>query len=657
MSLVTHFGQPLWIVAGLIAVGVALLLCWRFDRLQRRRLMAFSTARDSDSARYGVSRPLLWTKRAAFCLALLAACVALARPLGAMQMQESEQRGVDILFAIDTSRSMLTPDVKPNRLARAKLAVEDLLDHLAGDGVGLVAFAGEAFLQAPVTNDYDAFRETLDSLDTHTIAVGGTDIAAAIRLSESTLALRGDTQKVMVLITDGEDLAGDALLAAQAAAKKGMVIFTVGVGTAAGELIPVPDGAGNVQFVKDPSGNFVKSRLDSQMLTQIAAATGGVYTPLGPQGQGIVTLYDARLKSFAQRRHAEREVAVYAELFQWPLGVAIALLTLEWLLGVSVRRRVLLAAPAKTALVLAVCAGLAMPAPRARASPLTAQEEYNQGQYSQAQHDYEQSLKLDPTPSRLQFNLGAAAYKARDFTTAAAAFNNALKTRDVPLQQSAYYNLGNALFRQGEKGAATDPQTTMKTWQQSIGAYDTALQLRPRDADAKFNRDVVQRRLDELKRQQQQKDKRPQQNKQDQKDQKDQKDQQQNQKDQKGQQDQKNQQNQQNQQGQEGQQNQQNQQNQPGQQKQQPAQGNQDQQNPQAQQPSGPTQPQQGRPSDQKSPQAAAAAAQDIGRPNQMSRLEAEQLLDSTKGEERHLPIGVGNGKRENTPQTPLRDW
>jgi Ca-activated chloride channel homolog len=358
MSPVTHFGQPLWIAVGLMAVLVALLLFWRFDRLQRRRLMAFSTARDTDSALFGVSRPLLWTKRVAFCLALLAVCLALARPLGSMQMQESERRGVDILFAIDTSRSMLTPDVKPNRLTRAKLAVEDLLDHLNGDGVGLVAFAGEAFLQAPVTNDYDAFRETLESLDTHTIALGGTDIAAAIRLSESTLALRGDTQKVMVLITDGEDLAGDALLAAQAAAKKGVIIFTVGVGTAAGDLIPVPDGAGNVQFVKDPAGNFVKSRLDADMLTQIAAATGGVYTPLGPQGQGIVTLYDERLKGFAQRQHTDRQIVVYAELFQWPVGVAIALLTLEWLLGVSVRRRVLVAAPATTALALAVFVGL-----------------------------------------------------------------------------------------------------------------------------------------------------------------------------------------------------------------------------------------------------------------------------------------------------------
>ncbi len=370
-----------------------------------------------------MSRALLWSKRVAFCLAVLAACVALARPLGSMQMQESERRGLDILFAIDTSRSMLTPDVKPDRLTRAKLAVEDLIDRLNGDGVGLVAFAGEAFLEAPVTTDYDAFRETLQSLDTHTIALGGTDIAAAIRLGVSTLALRGDTQKVLVLITDGEDLAGDALLAAQAAAKQGMVIFTEGVGTTAGELIPIPDGAGGTQFVKDPSGHFVKSRLDADMLTRIAAVTGGVYVPLGPQGQGVVKLYDEKLKGLTQRQHADRQIAVYAELFQWPLGVAIALLIVQWLLGVGVRRRVAGAVPANAAGVAALLLGVATVAVgRVSASPLTAQDAYDHAQYSKAQRDYAQSLKKDPNRTRLQFNLGAAAYRAGDFTTAASAF-------------------------------------------------------------------------------------------------------------------------------------------------------------------------------------------------------------------------------------------
>jgi Ca-activated chloride channel homolog len=643
MSPVSHFAQPLWIVAGVIAVPVLLLLYWRFDLFQRRRARAFSLVRDSDSALYGVSRPLLWSKRGVFCLAVLAACVALAQPLGSLQLQESEQRGLDILFAIDTSRSMLTPDVKPDRLTRAKLAVEDLLDHLRGDGVGLVAFAGEAFLQAPVTNDYEAFRETLDSLDTHTIALGGTDIASAIRLGEATLEKRGDTQKVMVLITDGEDLGGDALLAAQAAAKQGMIIFTVGVGTAAGDLIPIPDGTGATQFVKDTDGKFVRSQLDSDMLTKIAAATGGVYTPLGPQSQGIVKLYEERLESFAHREHSERQVAVYAQLFQWPLGVAIALLILEWLLGASVRRRVLLAAPARAALIAALVLGLeSIAAPRAWASPLSAQDEYNNGRYSQAQQDYAQSVKADPTQSQLQFNLGTAAYKAGDFASALAAFNSALKTRDVPLQQSAYYNLGNTLFRQGEQGATKDPEAAMKTWQQAISAYDTALQIKSADRDAQYNRGVVQMRLAALKRQQQQKQKQKQdQDKDKDKDKKDQD------KNQKGKQDpngHEEQQKQQKQPGKPDQQSAQNQPNQPGPQ-QQPEQGQGKPQNQPDQQ--GP-QPQQ---------QAAAAATQDIGKPDEMSKLEAEQLLDSAKGEERHVNIGVRDGKPQNQPRTPLKDW
>ena len=650
MTPVTHVAQPLWLVIGLIAVPLLLLVYGRFDQLQRRRLQAFSLARETDSPLFAVSRPLLWLRRVVFCLVVVATCVALARPLGSMRMEETERRGLDILFAIDTSRSMLTPDVKPDRLTRAKLAVEDLLDRLNGDGVGLVAFAGEAFLQAPVTTDYDAFHETLEALDTNTIALGGTDIASAIRLSESTLAMRGDTQKVMVLITDGEDLGGDALLAAQAAAQKGMVIFTIGVGTQSGELIPVPDGAGGNQFVKDPSGNFVRSHLDADMLKNIAAATGGVYVPLGPQGQGVVNLYDEKLKELAQHQHADRQVAVYAELFQWPLAVAIGLLILEWLLGVGVRRRAAAVAATGGPLAAAFVIGLSLTvAPHAWATPRTAQEEYEKGQYAQAQRDYAQSLKANPTQAQLQFNLGAAAYRARDYATAASAFSNALRTQEIPLQQSAYYNLGNALFRQGEKGVATDPQSTIKTWQQSIGAYNTALQMLPADADAKYNRDLVQKRLDELQKKQDQQQK--QNDKNDKNDKKNKQDEnKQNGQDKQDKQDKPG--GQQKSQGQPGQQNpqgQQNQQNQPGQ----PNQPN--QQGQPEQRPAGPTQADPGKQAGQ--PPQPAAVEQDIGKPGQMSQVEAEQLLDSAKGEERHMGTGVLNAKSVNPPATPLRNW
>ena len=670
MSPVTHFDQPLWLLAGAILVPLVMLLYWRFDRRQRRRVLAFSLTRATDSAFFGVSRPLLWTKRLLFCLGILAACVALARPLGSMQLQESERRGTDILFAIDTSRSMLTPDVKPDRLTRAKLAVEDLIDQLNGDGVGLVAFAGEAFLQAPVTTDYDAFRETLDSLDTHTIALGGTDLAAAIRLGESTLALRGDTQKVLVLITDGEDLAGDGVLAAQAAAKKGTIIFTVGVGTAAGELIPIPDGAGGSQFVKDAAGNFVKSHLDADTLTQIAAATGGVYTPLGPQGQGIVTLYQQRLKELAQHQHADRQVAVYAQLFQWPLALAIALLILEWLLGASVRRRVSVGVPAGAArALLLVLAVTVARAPQAWSSPRTAQEARTTrasfSRHSATTRKASRSIRPRPACSSIwaprPTRLGISPPPRPPSTMRCGRRTCRCRKALITIWETPCSARGRRIVRNRRR------RRRSSTWQQSLGAYDTALQMRPADADAKFNRGVVKQRLDELQRQQQQQQK----NQNDQNNQHDQNKQQ----DQQPDKQQNGQQNPNGQPRQNGQQNQsgpQGQQNQPGQQNQQ--QDPQGQRNPQQNSPNSPQpqpgQSEQGNSQNPQGPQPAGpppagsgpqqpgtAAAQDIGKPDQMSRLEAEQLLDSTKGEERHLATGVRNGKPENAPPTPLKDW
>ena len=145
-----------------------------------------------------------------FILGVFCLFVALARPQAGYEWQETHRKGLELLFAVDTSKSMLAQDVKPDRLSRAKLAVHDLVDKLDGDAVGLVAFAGNAFLQCPVTLDYDAFRESLDALDTKVIPRGGTDIAAAIREAEAVFKTRTAAEKILVLITDGEDLGGEA---------------------------------------------------------------------------------------------------------------------------------------------------------------------------------------------------------------------------------------------------------------------------------------------------------------------------------------------------------------------------------------------------------------------------------------------------------------
>ena len=196
------------------------------------------------------------------------------------------RRGNEIVFAIDTSRSMSTPDIKPNRLTRAKLAIADFANRLDGDAVGIVAFAGTGFLVCPITLDYGAFHESLSAIDTNTIPRGGTNIASAIHEAQAALRRRPGSDKILILVTDGEDLEGSALVAAQTAKQQdNLKIFTVGVGTAGGDLIPVPPDQGG-GFVKDENGAFVKSRLDEAALKAIAAATGGFYVPFGAQGEG-----------------------------------------------------------------------------------------------------------------------------------------------------------------------------------------------------------------------------------------------------------------------------------------------------------------------------------------------------------------------------------
>src|SRR6202043_689081 len=186
-----------------------------------------------------------------------------------------KRKGLDLLIAVDTSRSMLSDDVQPNRIERVKLAIQDLINELQGDRVGLIAFAGRAFLQAPLTIDYDAVVEAINDLDTKTIPEGGTNISDAIALAARTYGKSAVGNRALVIFTDGEELSGDAVKAAKAAADAGIRIFTVGVGTPQGSLIPVPNEDGGTSFVKDSSGQVVKSKLDDKRLREIAEATGG----------------------------------------------------------------------------------------------------------------------------------------------------------------------------------------------------------------------------------------------------------------------------------------------------------------------------------------------------------------------------------------------
>src|SRR5260370_30740280 len=250
---------------------------WR----ERRRLIArFVQSRLLANLTVGVS-----ARRLKVGLALLIAAVGLlvftlAGPQWGFDWEEAKERGLDVVVAIDTSRSMLAEDVAPNRLARAKLAALDLKKLARTERVGLVAFAGGAFLQCPLSFDDEAFRQSVNALDVNIIPQGGTAIAEAIETAQAAFKEKSDNHKVLVLFTDGEDHDGQAVETARGAAKEGLCIFTVGVGTPNGELLRITDARGRSDYIKDEQGNVVKSHLNEQLLRQIAQATGGFYLRL-----------------------------------------------------------------------------------------------------------------------------------------------------------------------------------------------------------------------------------------------------------------------------------------------------------------------------------------------------------------------------------------
>src|SRR5207244_10830319 len=244
--------------------------------------------------------------RFAFVLfALALAIIALAKPRWGYTYEDVKRRGLDLLFAVDTSRSMLSNDVAPNRLERVKLAAQDLITELQGDRAGLIAFAGRAFLQAPLTIDYNAAVESINDLDTKTIPEGGTNISEAIALAVQTFGKSAMGNRALIIFTDGEELSGDAVKSAKAAADAGVRIFTVSVGTPQGSLIPISGENGETAFVKDSAGQVVKSKLDEKRLREVAQASGGFYLQLenGPR-----TMQQIYSEGLAQMQAAEFDV-------------------------------------------------------------------------------------------------------------------------------------------------------------------------------------------------------------------------------------------------------------------------------------------------------------------------------------------------------------
>ncbi len=495
--------QMLWLLflLGLPLIGF-LVWAWR-----RRQLLItqFISARLLGNLKVGVSPGRQKARMALLVAAVIMLVLALARPQWGVTQEEARQRGLDVVVAIDTSNSMLAEDVPPNRLARAKLAALDLARRARTDRLGLVAFAGAAFLECPLTLDDAAFSQSVDALDTKSISQGGTAISEAIEEAQKAFKKDSDNHKVLVLFTDGEDQDSDALATAEKAAKSGMIIFTVGIGTPEGELLRLRDDRGRMDYLRDDQGNPVKSRLNEELLQQIARATKGFYLPL----RGTKTmdmLYDQGLAPLPKSENSARLFQRYHERYHWPLAGAMVLLAIEMFLPDRNRKRAGKPAPAPAGMsaaapIAALLLGAFLPW-AAWGGPAGALREYEQGKYQDALRDYDQLLEKGKDDPRLHFNAGAAAYQSRKLDEAVQQFKDALASPDLQLQQRAYYNLGNALYRMGQQ--IPDESKKQEAWENAMKGYESALKLNQQDSDAKFNQEFVSRQLEELKKQQSQ---------------------------------------------------------------------------------------------------------------------------------------------------------
>jgi Ca-activated chloride channel family protein len=482
-----HF---LWLLP---AVPPALaLFFWWGERVRQKLLTQFVESRLLASLTVGLS---LTRRKIRYALALLAVALliaTLARPEHGFDLEEVAQHGLDIVVAVDTSKSMLATDIAPNRLARAKLAAMELMQVAKADRLGLVAFAGDAFLECPLTIDDTAFQQSVQALDVKTIPQGGTALAAAINTALTAFKEK-DHYKALVLFTDGEDNDEGALEAAQNAAKEGLKIFTVGIGSAEGTLVTIAGADGNTDYIRDEKGQVVKTKLNEPLLQQIASATGGFYLPL--RGANTMdTLYERGLASLPKSEGVEKLIRRYHEQYHWPLTAAMLLLLAEMFFPErrspprrGDKRTATSHQPTSNiqstavamlmALVLVPAAGLA--------SPASALRDYQSGNFTNALAEFTKLAEVRTNDLRLVFNAGDAAYRATNFDLAQTLFTQVSVSPDLKLQQQAYYNLGNVQFQKAKQ--AKDLDGLEQGFDAAAKIYERAVMLNTNDADAVFN--------------------------------------------------------------------------------------------------------------------------------------------------------------------------
>ncbi|MCH5307443.1 MAG: VWA domain-containing protein [Prevotella sp.] len=461
---------------------------------QRRRLRRFGDVELVRQLMPDVSRVRPAVKFWLLQLALALLVVMIARPQFGTKISHEKRTGIETMICMDISNSMLAEDVAPSRLARAKMMVENLVDNFTNDKIGLIVFAGDAFIQLPITSDYVSAKMFLSTIDPSMMSTQGTNIGAAVTMASRSFTPQEGVGKAIIVITDGEDHEGEALEAAREAKDRGMRVYVLGVGSTSGAPIPV----GNGDYMKDNTGQVVMTGLNEGMCREVAQAGGGAYIHVENNSRAQEQL-DAELDKLSKK---EIETTIYSdfdEQFQ-AVGIIILLLIIieACLLNVKnpyLRRFSLFR---RKVVVLAVClmAVTSVTAQSDRQLVRQGNKQFRQGNYAEAEINYRKALEKNDRNPQANYNLGNALMGQRKDSSAIRQLEIAAKLETVPLRKAqAYHNIGVICQNRQMFGEA-------------IEAYKEALRLNPADDETRYNLALCKRQQkDQQQQKQQNKDK------------------------------------------------------------------------------------------------------------------------------------------------------
>lgn len=398
--------------------------------------------------------------------------------------QKIARNGADLMIALDVSNSMLATDVKPNRLERAKQLISKLINQMPDERIGLIVFAGRAYLQMPLTIDHNAAKMYVSSASTDDVPVQGTVVGNALRMCLAAFDPKDNSYKSVLLISDGEDHDDDALPAAKDLAKQGIMVNTIGIGSPMGA--PIPDGATG-QYKLDERGNTVISKLNEQELSSIASATHGVYQ-LYADPDVVVQKLKSQLAGMDKRAAmSDNSYLSFIQYYWYFLIAAFIILFIEMIIPESRKKFAKAALP-----VILILMSINLHAQSVNESITNGNKAYEQKKYEDAEKEYQKALEKSDKNDIAGFNMGNTLYRKGDIDGAIKYFEKAIEnSKDNSIKQQAYYNKGVA-FQKANK------------LPECILAYKNALLLNPQDEDARQN---LQRALKKQQEQQQKQDK------------------------------------------------------------------------------------------------------------------------------------------------------